>query len=395
MRTLVLGDLLCRNATNGGSKASRAVKKERETASTKCFIQIQEGGLQLQYWLLFCPRQNQDKPDQEKKKTEAVGKMAEWDENLALQEEGKLEEVVEENSELDLAIAKKPPTGLTNVVLNDRLFQKACKEEGITLGELREADELAAKIGKARKMHESGRSTLDEFNAKIFDMLGAGPEVIEDTLARYSKRHATLVQTILQRMSELKAEYEEDLPVPPQIVLPGLTAEEVFFSEHFRKACNLFNISLKDVCKFERTKADYARLKRLQSDERISTDEYAAKVEQLLGVPELRSEEVLSNLQKSQLKLIGKLLAATIDIKHKEFEAEKAAEEAKKKQDAYVAELRKQVTQKIAKERQKAEMLISRQRAELEKSLVRRGVEAAVREVVCLPCLVLACFSVS
>ena len=281
-----------------------------------------------------------------------------------------------EAASLDLEEEGAPPTGLTHALLQDRLFQQACRNEGITLDELRAADALSAQIGKVKRLHESGSLSADEYSAKVFELLGAGPEAINATLERYNRRHAGLVQTVLDAMGRLKDDMDEQLPVPPGI------DEEVFFSEHFQKACDLIGVTLKDVCKFERTRADYARFKRLRTDERISDEEYAAKVERLFGVPEHRADEALSGLHNAQLELIEQLVASAQKIKHAEWEAEQQAAIARKKQEDYVAELNRQVEQKIAQARRKAQSEVARQRAALEKVLIRRGVEGVVREVV-------------
>ena len=250
------------------------------------------------------------------------------------------------------------------------------QDEGITLDELQAADALERMVSKIQKQHASGIFSADEFASKIVELLGTGPEGIDAALARYKKRHDGLVRTVLQAMEVLKAELEEQLPVPPEV------DEEVFFSEDFAKACKVLNVTLEDVCKLERTKAQYARLKRLRNDERISDDEFAAKVHKLFGVPEMGADATLSSLHKSQRELIEKLLTTMQQIKHAEWEAEEAAELAKKKHDDYVSKLRQQVEQKIAKERIKAENALARQRTALERVLIRRGVEEIVRKVV-------------
>lgn len=249
------------------------------------------------------------------------------------------------------------------------------QDEGITLEELQAADALEGQVRKIQKQHAGGIFSDDEFASKIVELLGTGPEDIDVTLARYRKRHDGLVHTVLQAMETLRADLEEQLPVPPEV------DEEVFFSENFAKACKVLNVTLEDVCKFERTKAQYARLERLRNDERIMHDEYAAKVRQLFGVPEIAAEATLSTMHKKQRELIEKLLTTMQQIKHAEWEAEKAAELAKKKHDDYVAELRQQVEQKITKERLKAENALSRQRLALERVLIQRGVEATVQKV--------------
>ncbi len=268
-----------------------------------------------------------------------------------------------------------PPTGLTRLVIVDRLFKQACKDEGITLEELRAADQLEGQVRKIQKQYASGIFSDVEYAAKISEVLGEGPEAIDSTLARYRKRHEGLVSTVLQAMEALKAEQEEQLPVPPEV------DEDVFFSEDFAKACKVLSVNLEDVCKFERTKAQYARLKRLRNDERIMDDEYAAKVRQLFGVPELAAEATLNVLHKTQRELIEKLLSTMQEIKHAEWEAQQAAELAQQKHDDYVAALRQQVEQKIAKERAKAENALARQRTALERVLIQRGVQETVRKV--------------
>jgi hypothetical protein len=250
------------------------------------------------------------------------------------------------------------------------------QDEGITLDELHAADELTEQIGKTQQLLESGIISDQEFREKIFNILGGGPEDIEPTLARYKNRHEGLVQTVLDAMARLKAEADEQLPVPPEI------DEEVFFSEYFQKACDLYSLTLRDVCKFERTKAEYSRLQRLKADERIMANEYAVKVEQLFGVPELRADETLGNLHQAQLELIEKLLVSMQQIKHAEWEAEHAAKIAQQKRDEYVAQLRQQVEQRIAKERRKADEAVARRRAALEKVLIHRGVEHTMLKVV-------------
>jgi len=268
-----------------------------------------------------------------------------------------------------------PPTGLTRLVLVDRLFKQACKDEGITLEELRAADHLEGQVRKIQKQHAGGIFSDGEFTAKITEVLGAGPEAIDSMLARYRKRHEGLVRTVLQAMEALKAELEEQLPVPPEV------DADVFFSEDFAKACKVLSVTLEDVCKFERTKTQYARLKRLRNDERIMDDEYDAKVRQLFGVPELAAEATLSALHKTQRELIEKLLDTMQEIRHAEWEAQQAAEQAQQKHDDYVAALRQQVEQKIAKERAKAENALARQRVALERVLIQRGVQETVRKV--------------
>ena len=283
---------------------------------------------------------------------------------------------------LDLEQNSPPPTGLTHSLLKHRLFQQACRDEGITLAELRSADELATKITQAKRLHQSGSLSADEYGAKIFDLLGAGPEAIDATLNRYSKRHAGLVQTVLEAMDRLKNDLDEKLPVPPEI------DEEVFFSTHFQSACDLASVTLKDVCKFERTRADYLRLKRLRTDERILDEEYVAKVEQLFGVPEQKADQTLTSLHKTQQDLIEQLLASTQRIKHAEWEADQQAAIARKKQEDYVAELNRQVEQKIEQARRKAEGDVARLRTALEKALIHRGVEGVVRTVVTVGALI-------
>jgi len=183
-------------------------------------------------------------------------------------------------------------------------------------------------------------------------------------------------------MDRLKNDLDEKLPVPPEI------DEEVFFSAHFQSACELASVTLKDVCKFERTRADYLRLKRLRTDERISDEEYAAKVERLFGVPEQKADQTLTSLHKTQQDLIEQLLASTQRIKHAEWEADQQAAIARKKQEDYVAELNRQVEQKIEQARRKAEGDVARLRTALEKALIHRGVEGVVRTVVTVGALI-------
>ena len=268
------------------------------------------------------------------------------------------------------------PPGLTQEVLVDRLFKKACRNECVSLAELRECDVLVAKIAKVQQLRDGGSFSPDEYIAKIFDLVGAGPEAIDDTVARYAKRQAVLVETVLQARQILKDEMEGKMPVPPEV------DTEDFFSAEFEKACHLYNVTLSDVCKFEHLKIAFLRLKRLRADERILDVEYTAKVEQLFdGVQGKEADEKLRDLHKEQLELIEKLLAAMQTIKHTEWQAAEAAELAQIKHNQYVEALRQQVERKVAKERHKAESVVARRRAALEKVLIRRGVEQTVREV--------------
>ena len=113
------------------------------------------------------------------------------------------------------------------------------------------------------------------------------------------------------------------------------------------------------------------------------------------SVPEQKADQTLTSLHKTQLELIEQLLASTQGIKNAEWDADRQAAIARKKEEDYVAELNRQVEQKIAQARRKAEGDVARLRAALERELIHRGVEGVVRTVVsvhALICLFLAFF---
>ena len=214
--------------------------------------------------------------------------------------------------------------------------------------------------------------TDDEFHEKISTLVGCGPDTMEATLARNRSRHQGLVDRVLQRRNELKAQRDHELPVPDGV------SEQEFFGEHFRKACDLLGTTLRDVCKYERTKTEYDRMRTLLRDERITKAEYDVKIEALFGVPEMKADEVLRTLQKSQLTRVQQLVAAAQHIREQEVEERQTAEYARLKHQQYVQKLQTQVTQRIAKERLRSDNAVARQRAALEKVLIQRGVQETV-----------------